>query len=99
VTAARALERDCRALSYRAQLLEDWWPSVLPLGGGYVGGGRAQDERAVQVAADDLESDRQAVVGEAGGDGGCRLAGEVERLGEVQPLERVDLAPVDHGRP
>ena len=57
------------------------------------GRGRPQDQRVRVPPPDDLEPDRQALRGEAAGDAGRRLTGQVEGKREAEPVEEARGGP------
>ena len=55
---------------------------------GFEARGGSQHERVIQVAADNLEPDRQALLRESGGHGHRRLSRQVEREREGRPFDQ-----------
>ena len=59
---------------------------MSPGAGAFEGAGSGEHGAIGEMSSDDLHSDWQPVLGEAGGDAGCGLAGQVADEGEGEPL-------------
>src|SRR5687768_14850706 len=62
-----------------------------PGGGELEGAGGAQDQVVGEVVADELQADGEAIGGNAVGQAGGRVAGQVEGLGEPAHAARVGV--------
>src|SRR5437588_12732257 len=69
-----------------AEFAQQFRPFVSPRTRLFEGAGGGEHGTVRQMAADDLHADRQAGVGEAGGNGRRRLAGQIADEGEAEPV-------------
>ncbi len=88
----------CRLAKLQAHLRQHGRPFVLPWCGVFVRGRRAQNGGVVALPTDDLQANWEAIFGKPGRNAGGRLTGQVELIGEGDPLEWASLLALDRFR-
>ena len=88
----------CRMARLQTHLRQHRRPLVFPWCGGFVSGRRAQNGGVVALPTNDLQANGEAIFGKPGRNAGGRLTGQVELIGEGDPLEWASLLALDRFR-
>jgi hypothetical protein len=88
----------CRITRLQPHLRQHGWPLVLPRRCGLISGCCTQYGSVVALPTNNLQADRESILGKSGGNAGGRLTGQVELIGEGDPLERTGFLALDRFR-